>query len=240
MDNIKSTDSYFLEGSGTTIVESDNGVTGLAHIQSMKLDLTSSSEKIYGGETNTPVYVYQSEKGATITMKNASMPMTLMADTQGVVAKKDVNVFASEDITVGADGEFVTANTPIAGTLHVYNKESGELIKLTDGKADVSLAGKKVVAVYDYKDSANTVGVEILSTSMPGYVRIRYRSKVLPQKDGRKIRLLVDIAKARSDGSFSIDSEHKNAFAPEAKFEVVDPENGQPMVTVAYQDVTNA
>lgn len=236
MNPINETDSYFLEGTGTSFIENEKGVSSLIHLQSMTLDLSASMQKVYGGESNAPVYTYQDERGATLTMKNASMSMALMAATQGVEAKKEVAVFMDEDVEVAEDGTITTKHEPIAGTLRAYNIEDGSEIALTDGKA-TSMAGKTVKVIYDYLDKDNTVGVEIMSTSIAGYVHIRYRSKVLPQKDGRKLRLIVDIPKARSDGSFKIDAQHKNAFAPEVKFEVVDPENGKPMVTVAYQNV---
>ncbi len=237
MNPINETNSYFLEGTGTSFIENEAGVSSLIHLQSMTLDLTASMEKVFGGESNAPVYTFQNERGATLTMKNASMSMALMAATQGVTAKKGVTVFMDEDIVVGEDGAIKTSQTPIAGTLRAYNLDDGSEIALTAGKAPASMAKKKVKVIYDYTDTTNTVGVEIMSTSIPGFVHIRYRSKAVVQPDGRKVRLIVDIPKARSDGSFKIDAQHKNAFAPEAKFEVVDPENGKPMVTVAYQNV---
>ncbi len=44
------------------------------------------------------------------------------------------------------------------------------------------------------------------------------------QKNGRIIRVFTTIFRARCDGHLTMDFKHKNAFAPELAFEVVDPE----------------
>ena len=237
MEKINGKKNYFLEGSGTTMIETADKLSSLVHLQSANLELSASMQKVYGGESNSPVFVYQDEKSAKITLKNASMSMDLMASTQGVKATEGVAVFYDEVLTVGDDGAIAPTKTPIDGTLRVFENESGNAVAVADGKVDAKYAGQKVMVVYDYKDT-NNVGVEVMSTSIPGYVAINYRSKAIKQKDGRVVRLIVKIAKARCDGSFKINMEHKNAFAPEAVFEIVDPEDGRPMVVVAWQDVT--
>ena len=237
MEKINGKKNYFLEGSGTTMIETEDNLSSLVHLQSANLELSASMQKVYGGESNSPVFVYQDEKSAKITLKNASMSMDLMASTQGVKSTEGVAVFHDEVLTVGDDGAVNPSKTPIEGTLRVFDNETGNAIAVTDGKVDAKYANQKVMVVYDYKD-ADSVGVEVLATSIPGYVAINYRSKAIKQKDGRVVRLIVKIAKARCDGSFKIDMEHKNAFAPEATFEIVDPEDGRPMVVVAWQDVT--
>ena len=52
----------------------------------------------------------------------------------------------------------------------------------------------------------------------------QHKSKPMKQKNGRIIRLYTTIYKARCDGSLTIDFKHKNAFAPELAFDIVDPE----------------
>ena len=46
----------------------------------------------------------------------------------------------------------------------------------------------------------------------------------MKQKDGRIVRQHIVLYKTRSDGSLKFDFKHKNAFAPELKFNIVDPE----------------
>lgn len=237
MSKINGKKNYFLEGSGTTMIETEDKLSSLVHLQEAHLELSGSMQKVYGGESNSPVFVYQDEKSAKITLKNASMSMDLMASTQGVKATEGVSLFNSEVLTVGEDGSLKTSKTPVEGTLRVFDNETGNAVAMNDGKVDTELAGKEVLAVYDFMD-ADSVGVGVMATSIPGYVSINYRSKAIKQKDGTIVRLIVKIAKARCDGNFKIDMAHKNAFAPEATFEIVDPEDGRPMVVVAWQDVT--
>ena len=55
----------------------------------------------------------------------------------------------------------------------------------------------------------------------------------------KPIRQYLTIYKARSDGSLKFDFNHKNAFAPELTFNIVDPERkDEKFWSYAVQDVT--
>ena len=241
MNAITKNEHFFVEGTGKAVIANESGRVGYIHLQDAQFEFSSKMEDILGGETNTPLYSYQTEKSGTVTFTNASMDAQTVALTQGVSTVKKPVVFAlDEEVTVGTAGEITLAHKDTAdlSTLIVAD-ENGNVISYADGKVDTALAGKKLTATYAYTVDANAVGVDVETVSVPGYAAIFFRSKPMKQKNGRIVRQYLTIYKARSDGSLKMDFKHKNAFAPELKFNIVDPEREDGKYwSYAVQDVT--
>lgn len=241
MAEMKLNQKFFVEGVGKAVVGGTNGKVGYIHLQNASFEFSSKMENIEGGESNTPLYSYQTEKEGKATFQNASMDAQSVALTQGVTASKKAVVFAmDEEVTVGSDGsaKLAHADTADLETL-ILATDEGEYVPYKDGKVDSKYTGKKLNATYAYTVDKNAVGVEVKTVSVPGYVTIFFRSKPMKQKDGRIIRQYLTIYKARSDGSLKFDFKHKNAFAPELTFNIVDPERSDGKFwSYAVQDVT--
>lgn len=226
MAEMKLNQRFFVEGVGKAVVGSTNGKVGYIHLQNATFEFSSKMESLFGGESNTALYSYQTDKEGKATFQNASMDAQSVALTQGVSATKKAVVFAmDEEVTVGNDGTATLAHADTADleTL-ILATDEGEYVSYNDGKVDVKYKGVKLNATYAYTVNKNAVGVEVKTVSVPGYVTIFFRSKPMKQKDGRIIRQYLTIYKARSDGSLKFDFKHKNAFAPELSFSIVDPE----------------
>lgn len=226
MDSIKKNERFFVEGTGKAAVTGENGKVSYIHLQDAQFEFSSKMEDIYGGESNTSLYSYQTEKTGTVTFTNASMDARSVALTQGAdMSAKPVLSAIDEEVTVSTDGTVTLAHkdTVDMNTLYLSDDE-GNIVTITDGKVDASLSGKKLIASYAYTADKNAVGVDIKSVSVPGYCTIFFQSKPMKQKDGRIVRQHLTLYKTRSDGSLKLDFKHKNAFAPELKFNIVDPE----------------
>ena len=131
-----------------------------------------------------------------------------------------IMIYASDNTVVFAyDGEKITNGTATLGT--------GASASY-DVKLPTSYSGTTLTAVYNYTlkptDKINGISSSLYTTGVPGFVTIHHRSKPMKQKDGRIIRLFTTIYRARCDGNLTINLKHKNAFAPELAFEVIDPE----------------
>lgn len=244
MNAITKNESFFVEGTGKAVVVGETGKVGYIHLQDASFEFSSKMEDIYGGESNTSLFSYQTEKSGTVTFTNASMDAQTVALTQGVVAKsKGVVVFAlDEKVTVGADGAITLAHADTAdlSTLVVADDE-GNVVKVTDNKVDATYANKELKATYAYTVDTNAVGLDVQTVSVPGYATIYFKSKPMKQKNGRIIRQNIVLYKTRSDGSLKMDFKHKNAFAPELKFSIVDPERADGKFwSYAVEDVTEA
>lgn len=244
MNPITKNESFFVEGTGKAIVVGETGKVGYIHLQNATFEFSSKMEDIFGGESNTSLFSYQTEKSGSVTFTNASMDTQTVALTQGVKAKdKGVVVFAlDEAITVGADGviKLAHADTADLATLVVADDE-GNVVKVTDSKVDTTYAGKELKATYAYTTDTGAVGLDVQTVSVPGYATIYFKSKPMKQKNGRIVRMNVILYKTRSDGSLKLNFKHKNAFAPELKFSIVDPERKDGKFwSFATEDVTEA
>ena len=226
MDSIKKNERFFVEGTGKAVVAGENGKVGYIHLQDAQFEFSSKMEDIFGGESNTSLYSYQTEKSGTATFTNASMDARSVALTQGAgMAAKPVLFAMDEEVTVGALGTITLAHNDTADMSTLYlSDDEGNIVTVTDGKVEISLTGHKLLATYAYTVNKNAVGVDVKSVSVPGYCTIFFRSKPMKQKDGRIVRQHIVLYKTRSDGSLKFDFKHKNAFAPELKFNIVDPE----------------
>lgn len=241
MAEVKLNRNFFVEGTGKAVVAGTNGKVGYIHLQNASFEFSSKMESILGGESNTPLYQYQTEKDGKVTFQNASMDAQTVALTQGVNASKKAVVFAmDEKVTVATDGKATLAHAATADleTL-IISTDEGVYVPYKDGYVDTKYAGEKLNASYAYSVEQNAVGVDVKTVSVPGYVTIFFRSKAMKQKDGRIIRQYLTIYKARSDGSLKMDFKHKNAFAPELTFNITDPERkDEKFWSYAVQDVT--
>jgi hypothetical protein len=226
MENLTKNTRFFVEGTGRAIINDGHGNIGYVHLQDAVFDFASKMEDIYGGESNTSLYQYQTEKSGKINFTNASMDAQTVALTQGVEMSKKPVVFAmDEEVEIQADGSFTLAHATEAdlSTLMLVDDER-KAVPVTAGKVDTSHANKKLKATYCYTATSKAVGVDVDTVSVPGYVQILFRSKPMKQKDGRVIQQLITIYKARSSGALKLDYKHKNAFAPELEFNIADPE----------------
>lgn len=233
-DALNRKENFFIEGSGKAIITSDKGGLELIHLQDMSLELSSTMENIYGGESNFSLYSYQSERSGKVTFTNASMNIDILSLSQGVGLDPKAVLFGDATVTTDTDGKFTITLTgtgsQIDWTSVVVTKDSdGTRLNLesgsgTEGSVGSSNANTKVNVFYTYVTSTNAVGTSMFTTSVPGYVTLYHKSKAMKQKNGRIIRIFTTIFRARSDGSLTIDFKHKNAFAPELTFEIVDPE----------------
>ena len=217
MNPITKNESFFVEGTGKAIVVGETGKVGYIHLQNATFEFSSKMEDIFGGESNTSLFSYQTEKSGSVTFTNASMDTQTVALTQGVKAKdKGVVVFAlDEAITVGADGaiKLAHADTADLATLVVAD-DDGNVVKVTDSKVDKTYAGKELKATYAYTTDTGAVGLDVQTVSVPGYATIYFKSKPMKQK---------------------------NALAPELKFSIVDPERKDGKFwSFATEDVTEA
>lgn len=238
---LKQNENFFVEGSGRAVIGGETGRVSLVHLQDMSLDLSSKMEDIFGGESNLPVYQYQSEKSVKAAFTNASMSLALFNASQGVEQAKNATLWEDEEVTVGEDGALTLSHTDGVdkATLKAFDAD-GKLVEVTDNKVSTTLKGTKLNVFYAYTTAVNAVGSDVLTTSVPGYVQIFHKSKPIKQKNGRIVRIYTTIYKARCDGSMKLDFKHKNAFAPELTFNAVDPEREDgKFMSMTVVDVTD-
>ena len=251
LSNINKTENFFVEGSGTAHVLGDNGKLSLIHLQNMNLELTSTMENIFGGESNFSLYSYNTEKGAKVTFTNASWNIDMMNLSQGVTSDTAPMFFYEDAATVSAAGVVTMAKNTIDWDSALIYDSDNNVVEIgshttATGVQTATLldsdtyAGKSVTAFYNYTDDSSTgISTSLYTTGVPGFVTIYHKSKPMKQKNGRIIRIYTTIYKARCDGQMTFDFQHKNAFAPELAFDVVDPERADgKYISIAVKDTS--
>ena len=249
LSNINKTENFFIEGSGTAHVLGDNGRLSLIHLQNMSLELSSTMENIYGGESNFSLYSYNTEKGAKVTFTNASWNLDIMNLTQGVKSDTSPVFFKQEDVATDGNGVLTVTNSAIDWSSALIYDANNNLVEISSYGSGTTITNATVgsghgnetlTAFYTYTgDSSTGISTSLFTTGVPGFVTIYHKSKPMKQKNGRIIRVYTTIYKARCDGSMTIDFQHKNAFAPELAFECVDPERDDgKYITFGIKDTT--
>lgn len=249
LGNISKTENFFVEGSGTAHIIDDNNKLSLIHLQDMTLELTSSMENIFGGESNFSLYSYNTEKGAKVTFTNASWNLDMINLTQGTAQDSTPSFFYEGTATVSSAGTVNIAHNTIDWDSAMIYDGTNSIVPIVSHTTDTgaqscnvgtALEGKTVSLIYRYAaDSSTGISSSLYTTAVPGFVTIYHKSKPMKQKNGRIIRLYTTIYKARCDGHLTLDFKHKNAFAPELAFDVVDPERADgKYLTFGMKDTT--
>ena len=250
LSSISKSENFFVEGSGTAHILGDNDKLSLIHLQDMSLELSSTMENIFGGESNFSLYSYNTEKGAKITFTNASWNLDIMNLTQGSSSDATATFFHEGSATVSSTGAISIAHKGIDwGSAMIFDSDN-TLVTIESHTTDTTVAqscnvgsaleGKTLSVVYQYAaDSGTGISTGLYTIGVPGFVTIYHKSKPLKQKNGRIIRLYTTIYKARCDGNLTMNFQHKNAFAPELAFDCVDPERDDgKYLTIGVRDTT--
>jgi hypothetical protein len=214
----------------------------------MTISISTSTEKVYGGDSIFNFYEFVKEKSCTFEFTNATFNLGMIQLSQGttVVAGE---CYGSEVVTANTHAAQLaqTANiTTILSEITVVDNATG--LKLTPVSGTPANANEVKVAAngavtfyttiadglqytisYVYRPTAGTAGTDILTTSVPGFVELRHISKqiVMPPTEtdaGGTYRVHTRVYRARCDGALNIDFKRGAASAPKLKFASLDPQ----------------
>ena len=230
------TENLVIHGVGSAYLIGTNGsAVKLGTLQDMTIEVSSSTEDVFGGDGLYPIFNYIKEKSATFKFKNATFDLGLLGASQGVDVTAGGFAFGNEALVVAAsktlaittgvevesvavvcDGVILTrvAGTPSAGEYTVTTAGA-----MTFNTAEV---GKTADVSYVYTTTDGST-LDVLTTSVPGYVELRHTSQPTELPDGKNVILSTRIYKARCEGSLSVNQARGEASAPELSFKSVDP-----------------
>ena len=245
----KNTD-LVLEGVGSAnLINPDGTLTPLGVLQDMTISITTSTEKVYGGDSIFNFYEFVKEKTCTFEFTNATMNLGMIQLSQGtaisvgecygndVVTCNTLSAQLSQTANVTQNmSEITIVNnvtgaklTPVVGTpasaTEVKISAAG-VVSFYTGVAD----GTSFTVSYVYRPITGTTGTDILTTSIPGFVELRHVSKsiIMPvsaqNPTGGTYRVHTRIYRARCDGAMNIDYKRGTASAPKLKFASLDPQ----------------
>lgn len=228
-----------LYGIGTAyMLGSDGKVQAkLGSLQNMTIEITSTIEDVFGGDSLFPIFNFIKEKGANFKFTNACFDLDVVAASQGVTAEEGGIALGHEEVSISAKKAnlSITKNVDIDSVMVMYNdKVLTKVDSLVDKTSsftvtaagalnfsdDITTGKATVDYIYTVADGST---VDVLTTSIPGYVQLRHESFPTELPDGRKAVLTTVVYKARCEGGLSLDYSRGEAVAPELSFKSVDP-----------------
>ncbi len=208
----------------------------LGSLQNMTIEITSTIEDVFGGDSLFPIFNFIKEKGANFKFTNACFDLGVVAASQGVPENTGGIALGHEELTI-SEGSAQLAATSGVDVDSVMVMHNGESLKNVDSVAGATKSFTvtnggvlefsndvtgTVVVDYVFNVTDGTT-VDVLSTSVPGYVQLRHESFPTELPDGRKAVLTTIVYKARCEGGLSLDYSRGEAVAPELSFKSVDP-----------------
>ena len=237
----KTTD-LVIEGVGTAaLIGTDGSVSPLGKLQDMKISITTSTEKVFGGDSIFQFYEFIKDKTCSFTFTNATFNLNMVQLSQGSTPSAG-ELYADETVTVAAKTLTLskTANvSTVIGDTSVVDVDTSTALKHVasapaDGQFTITAAGvitlggtvadgKQFSVNYVYTDAANTVGTDILTTSVPGFCSLIHKSKQITMADGHTYQVHTRVYCARCDGKMDVDFKRGAASAPSLTFTSLDP-----------------
>lgn len=220
--------------------------------QTLNIELSTSSEDVYGGDSLSPIYTYATQTEATVTFTNATLKANQLAfmlksDLVNTAVKaqeivditKSTEKLSTADLTsvkplfvIGPDGEtvaFTQTGSPTGTQVDI--SETGTV---TFGESAVE-GTYKVVYEYD----ANGTQTIILADSLPDPVEVHI---VFYPEDlqGNKKVMNIDIPHARCDGNVTLETGRDSAATPELVFKVLKQEDLDYTMKITVSDMPRA
>jgi len=235
---------YVVHGVGSGyLINSDGSFSPFMEMEDMSISINTTVDNVFGGDGLLPIMQFVKEKTAQFTFTSATFGLDMLAISQGVAvtAGGGASVFTDEivtpatgsaqlTITTGVDITSVSAvdTTPVTGS--VLTKvtgvpAAGQYAVLATGAMTFNTAqnGKAIEVNYCYSDATSN-SVDVLTTSVPGFVELRHKSNIIDDGIGGQYVLYSRIYRARSDGKINVDMKRAAAYAPKMTFESLDPQ----------------
>ena len=230
-----------LHGIGRGVLNTvSNKVLEVATAQTMKMDITATTEDVYGGDGLFPLYTYISKKEGTVEIDMAEFSLAQLGVAQGTTVtnagnKKSYHVFITKSSTALITGATLTGVTVFA----MIAPDGTNVVPATaaDDKG-VSVTSAGVVAfgtgftaqdgeysVYFEADSTDTVQAAMLKNAMPEVAAFHWSFET-ESSNGDKYQIDLIARRVRCDGKFSIETARDKATVPKLTVKILDPGDG--------------
>ena len=216
-------------------------------LQDLKLSFSASDDKVYGGDSPTPIYILSKDQSLTISATEATFSLEYLAVTNGAKMSNGGSLFFDVPATLIASGNtftvpgnlttidptsvIATVSDDADGVVNVKALSYTTKATPSTGQFNITTAGVMTFAggdvagkyislsgVYTDEDSRKAT---ITTASVPQFVEIRHVSNPVDMGDGKKVVIHTRIFRARATGKFEIDHKRQEAYAPNMEFEAL-------------------
>lgn len=232
-----------LHGIGKGVLKTVQGkILEFTTAQSMKLNVTTSSEDVYGGDSLFPLYTYLTQKEGTVEITNADFKLSQVDIAQGtktsttgnkrnyMVKITKVSAKLTDDTVpvtgveviamVGPDGKSVPVATD-AGDDVVAISETGAITVGTNVTLD-----EGEYNVWFRADSSASVAAEMLKNAMPEVSEFTWMFTT-EDADGNKYQIDIYARRVRANGELAIETARDSASTPTLTVKILDPGDGR-------------
>ena len=240
MDNILNK-GILLHGIGRGVLKTvSNKVLEMATSQTMKMDVTATTEDVYGGDGLFPLYTYISKKEGTVEIDMAEFSLAQLSIAQGTTVttsgnKQSYHAFITKSSTALVDGKTFTgvsvfaAIAPDGTDVEVATTASTNALSVTD--AGVVAFGTGFVAqdgeysIYFEANSTATTSAAMLKNAMPEVAAFHWQFKT-ESSDGTSYQIDLIARRVRCDGKFTVETARDKATVPKLTVKILDPGDG--------------
>lgn len=221
-----------LHGIGAGVLKTVTGkIMEMSTSQSMNMNITATTEDVYGGDGPFPLYTYISKKEGTVEITNAEFKLSQVQVAQGTKITSDGNKRNYRVLITKDSAKFINDAT-LTGveTIAVIGPDG------QDASANVTISdvgavtfGEKAVAgeyaVWFKATDANSVKAEMLKNAMPEVATFNWMFTT-EDSEGNKYQIDIYARRVRSDGEFKIETARDKATTPTLKIKILDPGDG--------------
>ncbi len=220
-----------LHGIGAGVLKSvTNKIAEMTTSQSMKMDITATTEDVYGGDGLFPLYTYISKKEGNVEITNAEFKLSQVQIAQGTKittgGKRNYRVLLTKASKNLIDGASLTGVETIA-VIDPDGNDASKNVTVTEtgGVTFGEGAAEGEYAVWFKATDANSVRAEMLKNAMPEVATFNWMFTT-EDSEGNKYQIDIYARRVRADGELKIETERDKATAPSLKIKILDPGDG--------------
>jgi hypothetical protein len=218
-----------LHGIGSGILKTVSGkVLEFKTSQSMKLNVTASTEDVYGGDGLFPLYTYLTQKEGSIEIQDADFKLSQLAGAQQVEyysanQKRLHNVLVKSSDTTLPGGTY--SGVEVVSIVAPNGDDVSDKVTI-DAVGAITVASGYTMdgeySVWFKSDETTAVTAEMLKNAMPEVAELNWKFTTESQ-DGEKYQIDIHARRVRSNGEFNIETARDSASTPTLTLNILDP-----------------
>lgn len=227
-----------LHGVGKGVLKTVSGkVLSITTAQSMQINVTSSTEDVYGGDGLFPLYTYLTQKEGTIEIQQAEFKLSQVAIAQGTETSATGNkrlrqmYITKETTTLGTGLTNVEVTALIApnGDNVPTATEAGDDVVSVSATGAVAfgdnITQEGEYEIYFMAADEQSFKAKMLKDAMPEVASFNWMFQTVDSA-GNKYQVDIFARRVRANGEFSIDTGRDTASTPTLNVKILDPGDG--------------
>lgn len=219
-----------LHGIGKGVLQTVSGkVLEMTTSQSMSMQVTATTEDVYGGDSLFPIYSYLSQKEGTIEITEAEFKLSQLSIAQGTEVSASGNKRVSRVLVTNSDTTLPGGTYTGVEVITVVAPDGTSTDKVTvsdtGGLTFESGAQTGEHAVWFKYTDTNAVKAEMLKNAMPEVASFNWLFTTEDQ-EGNKYQVDLYARRVRCSGEFNVETTRDSASTPTLSIKILDPGDG--------------